>query len=185
MPILTLRCVVGAVGAVTLVLAGSAQAHITLEQRSAVAASTYKAVFRVGHGCAGSATRAIIVQVPAGVSHAQPMPKAGWTLELTPPSGDPTQIVWRGGPLPDAHYDEFVLRAKLPAEPGALWWRVQQQCENGQVDWVDVPAQGTDTRGLKSPAALLQVLPAAAPAAASPATGAPGNAAATPHTHAH
>lgn len=162
--------------AATLALAGAAHAHITLEQPTATAGSTYKAVFRVGHGCDGSATRAVIVHVPAGVSHAQPMPKPGWTLELQPASSEPTQIAWRGGPLPAAHYDEFVLRAKLPAQPGALWWRVQQLCENGETDWANVPATGTDTRGVKSPAALLQVLPAATPA---------GNASPAPAAHVH
>ena len=42
----------------TLALTGAAQAHITLEQSTAPAGSTYKAVFREGHGCAGTATRA-------------------------------------------------------------------------------------------------------------------------------
>ena len=176
MPVLNIRFFLRTVAAASLALAGTAHAHITLEQPSAAAATTYKAVFRVGHGCAGSATRALVVHLPGGVSHAQPMPKAGWTLDVQPASGEPTQIAWRGGPLPSAHYDEFVLRAKLPAQPGALWWRVQQLCENGEIDWADVPATGTDARGLKSPAALLQVLPAALPTA-SPA--------AAPAAHAH
>lgn len=158
-------------------LAGNAHAHITLEQPSAPAGSTYKAVFRVGHGCAGSATRAIVVHVPAGVTHAQPMPKAGWALELQPAGAEPTQIAWRGGPLPDAHYDEFVLRAKLPDQAGPLWWRVHQVCENGATDWASIPANGTNARGLKSPAALLNVLPAAPTApVTSPAGDAAGHA---------
>ena len=165
--------------AATMTLTGAARAHITLEQRTAPAGSTYKAVFRVGHGCAGSATRAVIVHLPAGVTHAHPMPKAGWALDAPPASGEATQIAWRGGPLLDAHYDEFVLRAQLPAQSGPLWWRVQQLCDSGEVDWANVPASGTDTRGVPSPAALLQVLPAAnppaAPAAASP-TGHAGHA---------
>ena len=53
-------------------LAGAAQAHITLEQPSAEAGSTYKAVFRVGHGCDGSPTRAITVHLPPGVLHGHP-----------------------------------------------------------------------------------------------------------------
>ena len=43
----------------------------------------------------------------------------------------------------------------------------------------NVPAAGIDTRGLKSPAALLQVLPAAATTTATPA------AAPAAHVHAH
>ena len=174
-----------AAAAATLALSGAAHAHITLEQRAAPAGSTYKAVFRVGHGCAGSATRAVVVYLPAGVTHAHPMPKTGWALDALPTSGEATQIAWRGGPLLDAHYDEFVLRAQLPAQPGPLWWRVQQVCENGEVDWAKVPATGTDTHGVATPAALLQVLPAAYAAAASAAPTAPTPAdAAAPAGHA-
>ena len=56
---------------------------------------------------------------------------------------------------------------------------MQQLCDNGETDWANVPAAGIDTRGLKSPAALLQVLPAAATTTATPA------AAPAAHVHAH
>jgi uncharacterized protein YcnI len=46
-----------------------------------------------------------------------------------------------------------------------LWFRVLQTCASGQLDWADVPAQGTSTRGMKTPAALLEVLPSGAAAA--------------------
>jgi uncharacterized protein YcnI len=45
-------------------LAGSAAAHVTLEQEEAAANSTYKAVLRVGHGCEGAATNTLRVQIP-------------------------------------------------------------------------------------------------------------------------
>ena len=41
----------------------------------------YKAVFVVPHGCAGSATIKIRVQIPEGVIAAKPMPKPGWNVE--------------------------------------------------------------------------------------------------------
>lgn len=153
--------------ALLLGAAGAAQAHITLEQPSAEAGTYYKAVLRVGHGCDGSPTQAITVTLPPGVEHAHPMPKPGWALQ-TPAGaapGAPTQIMWRGGSLDDAHYDEFVLRVKLPAHPGPLWLRVLQQCAQGANDWAEVPADGTDTRALKRPAVLLHVRPAAPPPA--------------------
>ena len=99
--------------ALLLGAAGAAQAHITLEQPSAEAGTYYKAVLRVGHGCDGSPTQAITVTLPPGVEHAHPMPKPGWSLA----SADATQATWRGA-LADAHYDEFVLRLKLPAQAG-------------------------------------------------------------------
>ena len=160
----------------------AAQAHVVLEEPAALAGSSYRASFRVGHGCAGSPTTGIKVYLPAGVRGAKPMPKAGWTLStkratLAQPYDnhgktvreDVVEISWTvrdpAQALPDDWYDEFVLRATLPAQAGALWFRVLQTCASGQLDWSDIPAQGASTRGMKTPAALLEVLPAGAAAA--------------------
>ncbi len=162
-------------------LAGATPAfsHISLEEDSAAAGSYYKAVFRVSHGCAGSATTGLSVQLPAGFQGAKPMPKAGWTVatqveKLATPyashgktvSDDVTLIRWsaasREAALADTHYDEFVLRGKLPAQAGPLWFKVLQTCESGRNDWSELPATGTSTRGLTSPAVLLDVRPATA-----------------------
>ncbi len=160
----------------TLLGITAAQAHVVLEEPAALAGSSYRASFRVGHGCAGSPTTGIRVFIPAGVRGAKPMPKAGWTLTtqrapLAQPYDshgktvreDVVEVSWTvqnpAQALPDDWYDEFVLRATLPAQAGALWFRVLQTCVSGQLDWADVPAQGTSTRGMKTPAALLEVLP--------------------------
>lgn len=137
----------------------AAQAHVTLEYAVAPANSYYKATFKVGHGCAGSPIRQIVVVLPEGVPQARPMPKAGWTVAL-----EPGRISWTARTpadhLPDAFYDEFVLQAKLPAQAGPLYWRVSQVCEQGRIDWAEVPQPGQKLSDLKSPAALLEVLPA-------------------------
>jgi uncharacterized protein YcnI len=169
---------------ITLVAAsaGPASAHVTLEEAQARAGKPYKATLRVSHGCEGTATHTLRVQVPAGFRGAKPMPKPGWTLQtqrapLAQPyeshgrriTDDVVEITWtaatREAWLADAHYDEFVLRGQLPAQPGPLWFKVQQLCEKGQWDWFDTPAdpKSTSRAGLKAPAALLEVLPADEP----------------------
>ena len=160
-----------------VLMGGPAWAHVTLEQPKATAGAGYKAALRVGHGCEGSATHTVAVRLPAGFRGAKPMPKPGWalTVERAPlaqpyeshgrtVSEDVVAVTWKATSpqawLPDAHYDEFVLRGQAPAQPGASWFQVQQLCEKGQWNWSEVPATGTSTRGLKSPAVLLEVLPA-------------------------
>jgi periplasmic copper chaperone A len=151
----------------------SAQAHVTLETGKAPAGSYYKAVFRVGHGCDGSPVRQLIVDIPPGVQGAKPMAKPGWRIEieraaLAKPyashgrtvSEDVAQIRFTGGPLPDAHYDEFAISVKLPDDAGPLYWKVSQVCEKGRVDWAEVPVAGQSLHDLKAPAALLEVVPA-------------------------
>lgn len=158
---------------------GSAPAfsHMVLETGSAAAGSSYKAVFLVGHGCQGSATTGVAVQVPTGFQGAKPYPKAGWAVSATSaPLAQPytshgkqiTQDVsvvrWtaasKEAALPDALVDEFLLRGKLPETSGPLWFKVLQTCENGHNDWSEIPATGTSTQGLKAPAVLLEVTPA-------------------------
>ncbi|MDB5945794.1 MAG: hypothetical protein JWQ33_820, partial [Ramlibacter sp.] len=118
--------------------------------------SVYRAVLRVGHGCDGSATTAIAVQLPAGFSDAQPEPRAGWTL-----SRQGAEVRWtadgRQAALASAATGDFVVSGKLPVTPGPLWLKVQQTCEQGRIDWSQLPARGTSTEGLKTPAVLLQV----------------------------
>lgn len=160
--------------AALLATALPASAHITLEQQEAQAGTYYKAVLRVGHGCAGSPIREITVRLPAGVQGAKPMPKAGWTLFIQrsklalpyqdhgkPITEDVSEITWRAdGPqhyLANAHYGEFSLRGRLPQSSGPLWFKVLQVCAEGQIEWAQVPPAGTSTQGLATPAALLQV----------------------------
>lgn len=153
-------------------LASSAYAHIVLEQKSASAASYYKATFMVGHGCGGSATTGISISIPDGVVNVKPMPKSGWQLQtrvetLAKPyklhgktfTESVTQVTWTGGPLADANYDEFVILTRLPDAPGKLYFKVIQTCEQGETRWEEIPAEGKTTRDYKSPAAALEVQP--------------------------
>ena len=156
-----------------------AQAHVVLADPQAVAGSYYKAALRVGHGCNGSATTGITVQVPEGFQGAKPQPKAGWRLSirrapLTRPyashgktvTDDVVEISWQAATpdaaLPDDFFDEFVWQARLPERAGPVWIQVLQTCAQGQNNWVDVPTSGTSIQGMKTPAALLVIHPAGA-----------------------
>ena len=66
---------------VAALAAPPASAHVSLENKQAAVGSYYKAVFTVPHGCAGSSTTKVRVQIPEGVVGIKPMPKAGWQLE--------------------------------------------------------------------------------------------------------
>ncbi len=150
-------------------------AHVVLAEPAALANTSYRATLRVGHGCDGASTTAIRVTLPAGFRGAKPMPKAGWILSVKsaklgqpyedhgkPVTEDVSEISWtaasRDNWLPDAYYDEFVLRG-LPVQAGAMWFKVLQTCDKGSTDWAQVPAAGMSADGLKTPAALLEIIP--------------------------
>jgi len=154
-------------------------AHIVLVESQAVAGSYHKASLRVGHGCNGSATTALAVQVPADFQGAKPQPKPGWTVairkaQLAKPytshgktvTDDVVEVRWtaasKEAALPDEQFDDFAFMGRLPDQPGPVWVKVLQICDSGQNDWSEIPARGTSTKGLKLPAALLDVQPAPA-----------------------
>ncbi len=158
------------------VAASQSFAHIVLAEPAALANTSYRATFRVGHGCDGAPTTAIRVTIPAGFKGAKPMPKAGWIVstrssKLDKPyddhgravTEDVSEISWTAASkidvLPDAFYDEFVLRGGLPSAAGAMWFKVLQTCDKGSIHWAEVPASGVSTRGIKWPAALLEIIP--------------------------
>jgi uncharacterized protein YcnI len=153
-----------------------AAAHVTLEYQVANAGSYYKASFKVGHGCGASPVKQIVVNIPAGVQGAKPMPKAGWTIEITREklaqprddhgktvTEDVSRISWTAKTpadyLQNSWYDEFVLQAKLPAKEGMLYWAVSQVCEEGRVDWAETPKPGQKLSDLKNPTPVLELMP--------------------------
>ncbi|MGA0601861.1 YcnI family protein [Caulobacter sp. KR2-114] len=159
--------------ALALLAGQAAQAHVVLTVRQASVGAFYTGALHVGHGCGGSATTALRVEIPAGVDDAKPQPKPGWTLEIereplaSPHRGEGGEtvatrakaITWRGR-LPDDEFDEFGLAARLPAAPGVLAFPVVQTCEQGETRWTEPPAAPGQPRPTH-PAPTLTVLPKA------------------------
>jgi uncharacterized protein YcnI len=153
-------------------LAAPAAAHVSIDPPQAAPHAYVRAALRVPHGCGAAATTRLTVRLPDGVTAARPMPKPGWTLVITPRGDEPglgahgaapevATVAWEGGRLPNEHYDEFVLRFRVPNEPGAsLWFAVRQECEGGAVtDWAEIPAEGRRISDYPHPAALMRLAP--------------------------
>ncbi len=163
--------------AVATLMASTASAHVTLENRQATIGAGYKAVFAVPHGCAGSATTKIRVQIPEGVIAVKPMPKAGWTVEVikgkyaaeydfhgTKFSEGVKEVVWSGGKLPDDYYDEFVISTFLTGvlKPDTvLYFPTVQECEQGVSRWIEIPEgdHAAHAHDSKWPAPGVKLLP--------------------------
>jgi uncharacterized protein YcnI len=165
------------VAAIVMLAASSARAHVTLENRQATPGSFYKAVFAVPHGCSGSATVKIRVQIPEGVIAVKPMPKPGWNLDIIKGkyaaeydfhgarvSEGVKEVSWSGGKLADDNYDEFVVSSYLTGglKPSTtLYFPVVQECEQGVSRWIDIPVEGQagHSHDEKSPAPGVKLTP--------------------------
>ncbi len=156
--------------------ASPAAAHVYLEGKQATVGTSYKAVFAVPHGCSGSPTVKIRVQIPEGVIAVKPMPKAGWNVDVVEGqyasaydyhgnklTSGVREVVWSGGKLPDHNYDEFVVSSFLTdsLKPNTmLYFPVVQECEKGVSRWIEIPAEGTGhSHEDKSPAPGVKLLP--------------------------
>lgn len=157
---------VGVAMAATVMAAGPSVAHMVLQQGEAAAGSYYKAVFGTGHGCQGSPTIRVRIQIPDGVSSVKPQPKPGWQLTtvkktyktpiidhgrtITEGVGE---VIWSAGKLLDENYDEFVVQVKLPDTAGTtVYFPAIQECEVGVNRWIEIPEAGKTRRDYKEPA---------------------------------
>lgn len=158
----------------SLLLVTPAFSHVTLAVKQAPVGSDYKAVFRVPHGCKGSATIKLSVEMPNGFVAVKPQPKPGWQIEIVKgPYGKPyhlyrseltegvKSITWAGGKLPDDYYDEFVLVGHLDAglQPGSrIYFPTVQTCEHGVERWVEIPDGSQSSEQRRFPAPFLKLL---------------------------
>jgi uncharacterized protein YcnI len=150
----------------------SAYAHTVIEPKTVEADTYQKLTFRVTHGCDGSPTKEVLIEIPESLRGARPMPKAGWTLQtisqkLAAPytshgktiTEDVRTVIWKDGNLPSEWFDEFAIQVKIPVEAGKIAIPVIQTCASGKLEWIELPSGDTST-SLKSPAPLLEVIPA-------------------------
>jgi uncharacterized protein YcnI len=161
-------------------LCGSdASAHVVLDKSEARIGKSYKAVLGVPHGCDGSATVRLTVQVPEGLVAIKPMPKPGWTIEIKKGayaraydfmhgiklSEGVKEISWSGR-LEDSFYDEFIFTGfVVDSFKGGDVVPIPaiQECEKGTTNWVETAAPGQDPHALKYPAPLLRLTAAEPP----------------------
>lgn len=136
-----------------LLLPGLVQAHASLEKTEAESGSYYKGVMGISHGCDGSATTKITIEIPDGVRGVKPMPKAGWQLDIVKQQlakpyeshgktvvEDVRKITWYGNTLEHAHYDEFVFKGQIAVgNSSKLYFPVRQQCVVGELNWDQTP----------------------------------------------
>ena len=137
------------------ILPAAASAHVMFTAPQASAGISYTGALRVTHGCSGSATTSLRLEIPDGITSAKPQAKAGWTISVervpltTPVAGEGgkmqmtrvSAITWTGL-LPDDEFDDFVVQLKLPKAAGAMYFPATQVCQAGRAEWKDIPAAG-------------------------------------------
>jgi len=146
-----------------------ASAHVSVTSGPAFANVTQEIRFGVGHGCAGSDTYSIRIEIPAGVTSVRPQSSVfGKPSVEKNDAGDVIAVVWQKADIDvldaDVEYYELALRLKVPNQPfSTLYFPTYQICRAADgslsnTDWVAM-TEGDEAE----PAPAAPVLPARKP----------------------
>lgn len=157
-------------------VAGPAAGHVGGTPSDATAGASTVLTLTVGHGCDGSPTTRLEVQVPESVLSVTPTRHPLWDVQVTEvdleePATDAhgnevtrrtDRVTWTARtPLPDGVRDTVELAFQVPDAAGdVLAFPTVQECAEGETAWVEVPAEGQDPHELEQPAPMFEVLPA-------------------------
>ena len=140
----------------------AASAHVEVDPSSTAAGSYSLLTFSVGHGCEGSSTTGITIDIPESITSVTPTVNPGWDIDkiavdLATPldDGEGDTITTRVGqvsytaqaPLADGLRTTFVLSLQIPADAAVgdtLAFPVLQTCEVGETDWADAVVEGEE-----------------------------------------
>ncbi|MCI4645965.1 MAG: YcnI family protein [Hyphomonadaceae bacterium] len=125
-------------------------AHVTFETKSVEAGAMQVAGFRVFHGCDGSETVEVSIEIPEGLKQVRPRNLAGWRVSIEKQALEApymlhgmevtervSRITWSGGTLPDFAFQKFEFNARFPDRAGeTLYFPVRQTCVEGGLNWV-------------------------------------------------
>jgi uncharacterized protein YcnI len=167
-----------AAGIALLALAGPASAHVTVTPTTTAAGAYTVLTVSVPHGCDGSATTKIAIQIPEEILSVTPTRNPLWEVtkerqNLTEPvtdahgnevtERDAVVVYTANNPLPDGYRDAFELSLQLPEEEGkTLAFPAIQTCEKGETAWTEIAAEGQDAEELEHPAPTLTITAAEA-----------------------
>ena len=163
----------GAAGLLTLGLAAPASAHVTVTPSDTAAGAFTVLTFSVPHGCDGSATTGITIQIPEEILSVTPTRNPYYDVEKTMVTLDEPvedahgnsvtervgEVVYTSNaPLPDGERDTMELSLQLPDAAGeTLAFPVIQTCQKGETGWTEVPAEGQDEEELEHPAPTVTI----------------------------
>lgn len=122
---------------VVLIAAGMAAAHVDPDPIAMEAGSTATIAFNIEHGCDGSPTTDMKFKIPAGVTGVSAVAKDGWTATVTADT-----LEFAGGSVPADQADHFDITFTAPTQPGDIRFPVIQTCEQGELAWIEIPAEG-------------------------------------------
>ena len=161
----------GLLGAVNLVFATTASAHVSMASPG-FAGQTQVLNFSIGHGCEGADTFRLEVTIPKEVTSVRALPSVFGDVEVkTDDAGVALAVIWSKATVrpKDDQYYQMAIRAKLPDAPfTTLYFTAKQSCRTADgkesvVDWAataeEVAAATAKMDTAPEPAPALTIVP--------------------------
>lgn len=160
-----------------LAMGGAAFAHVSIAEDEVVAGSSAIVTLTFSHGCEGSPTTELRIQMPESIPTVAPTINANWDVEKvtealdTPIEGSHgeqitervSEVVYTARtPVADGFRDTFELSVSIPDDAAGqtLYFPTIQTCETGESAWIEIPADGQDPEELEAPAPGVEVVAA-------------------------
>lgn len=146
LPRVALACVL-----ISLAVSAPAWAHVTVSPEE-VSAGDYETLTVSVPTEKEVPTTEIRVEVPEGflLSGVQPVP--GWENTFEEDGGVVKAVTFSGGEIGPQEFQQFLVQAQAPEEPGEYLWRAVQTYEDGSVvEWTGAPDS-------EEPAPLVEVV---------------------------
>ncbi|MDW4573192.1 YcnI family protein [Microbacterium sp. M3] len=157
------RAVVGATAGLVLALGAplAASAHVHVSPEAASAGATETLTFSFSHGCDGSPTTSLAVDIPEGVGNATPVAQGGWTITRDlGADGVPTRVVYTAdAPIDDALKAAVSMDVLFTEDTAdtSIAFPVTQTCVTGETAWTQIAEDGQDPHDLDAPAPVVTV----------------------------
>ncbi len=125
-----------AVGICSVLLSGSASAHVVVKPVEVPTASFQTFTASTPNEKDVPVTQLKVV-MPKGLKHVLPTIKAGWQIDVEKEgeseAAEVKSITWKGNTIPAGFRDDFTFSAQVPADAGKLEWKAYQSYEGGIV----------------------------------------------------
>ncbi|MGO2520340.1 MAG: DUF1775 domain-containing protein [Microbacterium sp.] len=158
----TQRGLVVAAVAAGLVLAApaAASAHVGVSPDAVEPEGSAVLVFSFTHGCENSPTSALRITMPEGLTSVSPTVDSAWSIAVERADNGLVSAVTYTAVTPiSSEFRGAVSMAVSLGEdaPSTLAFPVEQQCETGVNEWVEIAEDGADPHDLDSPAPVVTV----------------------------
>ena len=146
----------------------NAAGHVVIEEQTAVAGQNTLINFRVIHGCNGSPTTGLRIELPQGITYLTPRYKSGWTVsvkreKITAGNNQVIdhvrEVAWSGGMIPPDAYDRFEFEIRIPDTiDGQAFFKTIQVCQDDDIRYVDIPENRSLPWETPNPAPSIEVI---------------------------